>query len=91
MEYDDILQIREKNISLADIIDEDILNRLKEEFKGYSINPIHIVFSLEKEDIVEGNLVMAHVKQEHTKEKICTFDVNEPEFLDKFVKCIKKD
>ena len=91
MKYDDILQVREKNISISDIINEDVLKRFNEEFEGYSVNPVQVIFSLEKEEIVEGRLILAHAKQEHTKDKICTFDVDEPQFLEKFIKSVKGD
>ena len=89
--YDEVLQVRMKDISIGDIIDEDVLNRLNEEFKDCNIQPVQIVFSVEKEGTVEGRMILAHVKQEHTKEKICTFDVDESKLLDKFIYSIKGD
>ena len=91
LSYDEILQVRHKDISISDIIDDTILNRLNEEFEEYSIQPVQIVFSVEKEGTVESRLILAHVKQDHTNDKICTFDVEEPQFLEKFVKSVKGD
>lgn len=91
MKYDEVLQVREKEVSINDVIDKEVLKRLNDEFEGYSVNSVHIVFSLEKEEIVEGRLILAHAKQEHTNDKICTFDVDEPEFLEKFIRSIKGD
>jgi len=89
--YDEILQVRQKDVSISDIIDDTVLNRLNDEFKDYNIQPVQIVFSVEKEGTVEGRMILAHVKQEHTSEKICTFDVDDPQLLSKFVKSIKGD
>ena len=89
--YDEILQVRGKDIEIGDIINDDVLNRLNEEFGDCTIQPVQIVFSVEKEETVEGRMILAHVKQEHVKEKICTFDVDDPKLLDKFVKSIKGD
>lgn len=89
--YDDVLQVRMKNIAISDIIDNDVLNKLNKEFGDCKIQPVQIVFSVEKEETVEGRMILAHVKQEHTKEKICTFDVDDPKLLDKFINSIKGD
>lgn len=80
-----------KDMSIGDILSSSVLNRLNEEFKDYNIQPVKIVFSVEKEETVEGRMILAHVKQEHTKEKICTFDVNDAKLLDKFINSIKGD
>lgn len=91
VDYEDILRIQIKDISIADLIDKNILNTLNESFEEYSIKPIQIVFSVEKEESVESRLVVAHMNQEHTNDNICTFDVDDSKFLDDFVKSIKGD
>ena len=89
--YDDVLQVRMKDISISDIIDTNVINRLNEHFEDCNIQPVQIVFSVEKEGTVEGRMILAHVKQEHSHEKICTFDVDDPKLLDKFIDSIKGD
>lgn len=91
VDYEDILRVQKRDTSISDLIDEDILRKLNESFEEYSIKPIQIVFSVEKEETVESRLVVAHMTQEHTKENICTFDVDDSKFLDDFVKSIKGD
>lgn len=88
-DYEDILRVQMKDTSISDLIDDETLKKLNESFEEYSIKPIQIVFSVEKEETVESRLVVAHMTQEHTKEKICTFDVDDSKFLDNFVKSIK--
>lgn len=41
-------------ISIGDIIDDAILNRLTEEFKDYTIQPVQIVFSVEKKGLLKA-------------------------------------
>ena len=87
---DKCLRILQDGVKLEELLNEEFMNKLNENFEGMNIFPIAVTFAIEKDDIVQDNINLLHRNDEERGSNTIMVDVSSnPKNMPKIINSLK--